>query len=79
MKIENVIDSCHNCRYMLKVQEVGGNTFFAGVCQYGSYKGDMDNPHPFTIVATSTSKDVFGNKISIPSNCPLETYTENIK
>ncbi|HMT75706.1 MAG TPA: hypothetical protein PKA77_16650 [Chitinophagaceae bacterium] len=74
MKIENVIDSCHECRYMQKVQEVGGNTFFAGICIYGSYKGNMDNPHPFTVVATSTNKDVFNQSITIPDNCPLETF-----
>lgn len=73
-KIEKVIDSCHECRYMQKVQEIGGNTFFAGICGYGMYEGDMDKPHPFTVVATSTNRDVFGNPIKIPDNCPLETH-----
>lgn len=74
MKIENVIDSCHECRYMQAVQEMDGNTFYAAICRYGSFKGDMDQPHPFTIVATSTNKDVFKNPITIPDNCPLETH-----
>ena len=59
---------------MQKVQEIGGNTFFAGICGYGMYEGDMDKPHPFTVVATSTNRDVFGIQIKIPDNCPLESH-----
>lgn len=74
MKIENVIESCHKCRYMKKMVELDGNTFFIGVCEYGMYHGNEDNAHPFTVVCSSTSKVVFGNSIKIPENCPLETY-----
>jgi len=73
-KIEKVIDSCHECRCMQKVQEMGGNTFFAGICGYRMYEGDINKSHLFTVVATSTNKDVFDNPITIPNNCPLETY-----
>lgn len=78
-KIESVIDSCSRCKHMLKMKEIAGNTFFAGICAYGLSEGKMDKSPPFTIVATSTSKDVFDNEISIPENCPLETYSEKQK
>jgi hypothetical protein len=74
MKIEKVIDSCHECRYMQKVQELNGNTFFAGICVYGMFEGNENKPHPFTTVRVGTNKDIFQNPISIPANCPLETY-----
>lgn len=74
-KIEHVIDSCHDCRHMRAMVETAGNTFYAGICEYGLSEGDENNPHPFTIVCTGTNKEVFDNPIKIPDNCPLENYS----
>ena len=69
-KIESVIESCHKCRHMVRLQEVDGNTFFVAVCDYGNNV----KAHPLTALASSTGKDLFNNPIKIPENCPLENY-----
>lgn len=73
MKIENIIESCHECRSMRKLQEFGGNTLFVGLCEHIN---NNDKKFP-VVVCASVNKDVFINPIKIPDTCPLEDYKRN--
>lgn len=75
MKIERVITSCHDCRFMQKAQEIGGNTFFAAICNYSAFQEDVKTEPPF-LISTSHSGSLFNSFLVIPKNCPLENYKE---
>lgn len=68
-KIERVIESCHECRWMLRLEEMGSNTLFAAVCRHGIETRE-DEKKSF-LVCSGSSRDIFSNPIEIPSICPL--------
>lgn len=67
---------------MKKVKEIDGNTYFAGICEYGSlfdFKEIPANSFPTNVVATTGTIQRLNCAINIPENCPLETYNSNSK
>lgn len=70
MKIENIINSCNECRHKRTLREENGNTFYSLIC---NYQIDSENEfEPFLISFSSSHPKHFANEI--PPNCPLEDY-----
>lgn len=76
-KIETVVNGCNDCKFMQKVVETGGNTYFAAICCFSRFQSEEEKPHPDTLVKSGVSNSIFSNHIGIPSNCPLEDYKIN--
>ena len=56
---------------MKKYQAKICSTEYLMVCAYGYHN---ETAHRQTVVAGSTSWDMFDNHVSIPKECPLEDY-----
>jgi hypothetical protein len=65
-KIENIIDSCYQCKYCVKLKGEGHTTAF--ICDYGDDNKDFT---PFLLDLDHTAGS---NRLDIPDSCPLETY-----
>jgi hypothetical protein len=74
-KIENIIDSCNQCKHCKAMVSEKSNSFYAAICNYQS-EFDEEKEVPPMVLHTSTDSSK-NYCLDIPDNCPLETYSEN--
>jgi hypothetical protein len=73
MRIQKVINSCHQCEFLKKMQHLTSNCFYAGVCNYE--KEDEETVFRSNLlVCVGGNSDIFNRQIDIPKECPLEEY-----
>lgn len=89
LKIETIINSCNDCRYIIRTESQKGG-FYAAICTYNSKKNyeavaelDDDTDVGMTkediLLMTSSVDDTKNYSIDIPPSCPLEDYLPTFK
>ena len=70
-KIENIISTCNECKHFRAMQLEKGNTFFAAICNFSDDEKDYEYPN---ILLHNSTDSSLNYSITIPKNCPLQTY-----
>lgn len=73
-KIENVIDSCKDCKHYRPMVMENKSSFFAAICDYTPEYEEDKQPAPMLLNTSSDSS--WHYLLDIPDNCPLETFKE---
>lgn len=73
-KIENVIDSCKDCKHFRSMVMENKSHFYAAICDYTPENEEEKQPAPMLLNTSSDNSRHY--RFDIPDNCPLETFKE---